>query len=503
MEASAARRPSHPGPRVPARLLRLASDDRLVEYVRGGSEPAFEAVFDRHHRGILAFCRHMLGSAEEAEDAVQHTFMAAYRSLVGSSKPIQLRAWLYTIARNRCLSVLRARREKPVDDLGELPTDNLSAEVQRRQDLRDMLLDISELPEEQRAALVLAEVGGVSHDDISQVLGVPREKVKALVFQARSSLISSREARETPCEDIRIQLAELRGGALRRNNLRRHLKSCAGCREFRAAVQDQRKMLALALPVVPTIALKQGVMASALGSGAAAGGAAAVGGATAGGSLLAGGGTALTAKVLAVAALAGGGAVGVKAISADEPVATRPAAAGQGGGQERGGPGEPAPSGRGGAVAPAAVGGAEQEPEDGAKSRARKRRSEQRSKGRRGEERRSERASERAAGPGPEQAQKPSNGVNERALERRDARGPDARSRGKARARAKLRAPKAEKLAKPAPAPRAAPAPRPERTAAPAPTPEPVATPVATPEPAPTTLPDDGGSVNGGAKAAK
>src|SRR5215217_4143880 len=265
MEASAARRSAHRAPRVPARLLRLASDDRLVEYVRGGSEPAFEAVFDRHHRGVLAFCRHMLGSADEAEDAVQHTFMAAYRSLLASRRPVQLRPWLYTIARNRCLSVLRARREKPVDDVGELPTENLSAEVQRRQDLRDLLHDVSGLPDDQRAALVLAEVGGVSHDEVAQVLGVQREKVKALVFQARSSLIASRAARETPCDEIRLQLSELRGGALRRNTLRRHLKTCPGCREFRAALQEQRKMLAVALPVVPTIALKQGVMASALG----------------------------------------------------------------------------------------------------------------------------------------------------------------------------------------------------------------------------------------------
>src|SRR5688500_9298716 len=408
MEASAARRPAHPGPRVPARLLRLASDERLVEHVRRGSEPAFEAVFDRHHRGVLAFCRHMLGSAEEGEDAVQHTFMAAYRSLVGSSRPIQLRPWLYTIARNRCLSVLRARREKPVDDLEELQTENLSVQVQRRQDLRDLLRDVGELPEEQRAALVLAEVGGVSHDEIAEVLGVPREKVKALVFQARSSLISSREARETPCEDIRVQLSELRGGALRRNTLRRHLSTCPGCRQFRAALQDQRKMLALALPVVPTLALKQGVMGGVLGTGAAAGGAAAVGGAAAGGSLMAGGATAVTAKVLAVAALAGGGAVGVKAVTTTEPAATRPASPAQPGDERRGAPKQP---GAGGTVAPAAVGGGEQVPEKAVRRRAR--RAEQRSSGLRGVERRSERAEERAAGPDPE----PAKGVGERASE--------------------------------------------------------------------------------------
>jgi RNA polymerase sigma factor (sigma-70 family) len=309
MEASVARRPARSGPKVPARLLRLASDERLVELVRAGSEPAFEAVFDRHHRGILAFCRHMLGSVEEAEDAVQHTFMAAYRDLLASGKPIQLRAWLYTIARNRCLSVLRARRERPITEIEEPATEHLSSEVQRRQDLRDMLRDIAELPDDQRAALVLAEAGDVSHEEIGEILEIPREKVKALVFQARSSLIASRKARDTPCEEIRVQLSELRGGALRRTSLRRHLKECAGCREFRSALGEQRRMLAAALPVIPTVALKHGVLASTLGGGtgaaAAAGGGAAAGGALAGSGLASTGG-ALAAKVLVVAAVAGG-----------------------------------------------------------------------------------------------------------------------------------------------------------------------------------------------------
>ena len=74
--------------RLPSGLLRLASDERLVELLRGGSEAAFEALYARHHRGVLSFCRHMLGSAEEAEDAVQHTFLAAYRDIAGSSKEL-------------------------------------------------------------------------------------------------------------------------------------------------------------------------------------------------------------------------------------------------------------------------------------------------------------------------------------------------------------------------------------------------------------------------------
>jgi DNA-directed RNA polymerase specialized sigma24 family protein len=94
------------GEMLPVALLRLASDERLVAHVRAGSERAFEALFDRHHRALLTFCRHMLGSLADAEDAVQHTFLSAYRDLMRSQNPIVLRPWLYTIARHRCVSVL-------------------------------------------------------------------------------------------------------------------------------------------------------------------------------------------------------------------------------------------------------------------------------------------------------------------------------------------------------------------------------------------------------------
>jgi RNA polymerase sigma factor (sigma-70 family) len=296
-----------------ARFLRLASDERLVEQARAGSEPAFEAIFDRHHRGVLSFCRHMLGSAEEAEDAVQHTFFAAYRGLGSSTREINLRPWLYTIARNRCLSILRARREQLSGDLVEPATENLSAEVQRREDLRELLRDLSRLPDDQRAALVLAELGAVSHDEIAQVLDCPREKVKALVFQARSSLTASRLARDTPCTEIREQLATLHGGSLRRNTLRRHLRDCPGCRAYRAALREQRSALALILPVAPSLGLKSAV----LGSGAVGAGGAAAAATAAGGSA-----TALTAKTLVVLALAGG--AGTATVSAVRDDATKP-----------------------------------------------------------------------------------------------------------------------------------------------------------------------------------
>jgi RNA polymerase sigma factor (sigma-70 family) len=282
------------------RLLALASDERLVEQIQRGNELAFEVAFERHGGGILAFCRHMLGSREEGEDAVQHTFAAAYRDLQRTrDRSIALKAWLYTIARNRCVSVLRARREQAAE-LHDVPTEGLSEQVEQRAELRELLADVRELPEDQRAALLLAEAAGLSHAEVADVLGCEVASVKGIVFRARSSLIERRSARHTPCSEIREQLANLRGGALRRNELRHHLRRCPGCAAYREEVRRQRKMLAAALPVAPSLGLK----ASVMGAAGATGGA--VGGASAGGLAL---GSAALAKVAIVGVLAGGSVV--------------------------------------------------------------------------------------------------------------------------------------------------------------------------------------------------
>ena len=170
----------------------------------------------------------MLGLREEAEDAVQHTFAAAYRDLQrGGDREIALKPWLFTIARNRCLSVLRARHELPQGD-AEVATAGLTEQVEQRAELRDLLADIRELPDEQRAALLLAEVSGLAQADIASVLGCEAARVKALVYRARSGPIARRDARELPCEQVREQLSELRGGSLRRTELQLHLRECRG-----------------------------------------------------------------------------------------------------------------------------------------------------------------------------------------------------------------------------------------------------------------------------------
>jgi RNA polymerase sigma factor (sigma-70 family) len=292
---------------------RMAPDERLVSRVRAGDTYAFEGIYDRYARSIHSFCRHMLRQPDDADDAVQHTFLAAYQAMRHSGQPIDVKPWLFTIARNRCLSMLRARQREPSvrgDAAPEPATEGLLAAVERRESLRDLLRDIGTLPEDQRSALILTQLGTLKHEEVGRVLGVPTEKVRALVFQARNSLISARHARETACQDIRHELATLTGGGLRRGNLRRHLVTCSACRDYQLALKRQRAAIVVLLPVVAQPALRQKVLGEIAGGAAGAGAAGAGVSGTLGG--LAANGVVLKVGIAATVAATG---VGVAALT--------------------------------------------------------------------------------------------------------------------------------------------------------------------------------------------
>src|SRR5689334_22479569 len=140
MEASAIRHPAG-APALAGRspLLRLQSDERLVALVRRGHHGAFEALVSRYGSRLLAFCRHMLGSREDAEDVLQEVFAAAYNAMLAVDRPINVRPWLYRIARNRSLNHLRRTQAIGVDSMDIHLSENgatTADKVHRREDFR-------------------------------------------------------------------------------------------------------------------------------------------------------------------------------------------------------------------------------------------------------------------------------------------------------------------------------------------------------------------------------
>src|SRR3954464_10903985 len=292
MEASALRQSA----RLPALagrspLLRLQSDEKLVALIRRGHHGAFEALMQRYQPRLLAFCRHMLNSQEDAEDVLQEVFAAAFRAICADERPINARPWLYRIARNRCLNHLRRPQPTGQDSMDVFERDGgatTADTVHKREEFRYIVADVQELPETQRTALLLREIDALSYDQIAEAMDTTVPSVKSLLVRARVSLAEAAEARLLTCEEVRLELGQVAEGISKTTApVRRHLKGCNRCRTFRGELRKTTRALAAVYPIGPFVFLKKLSLAR-LGTGGAASSAAASGGAGTGAAGIAG-----------------------------------------------------------------------------------------------------------------------------------------------------------------------------------------------------------------------
>ncbi len=309
-------------------LLKLQGDEKLIAMARSGNPGAFETIVDRYQGRLLGFCRQMLGSTEDAEDVLQEVFVNAYRAMLADEREINLRPWLYRIARNRCLNLLRkpsADAQESMDMVPEVEAASTAEKVHNREEFRQILSDVNKLPETQRSALLLREMDALSYEEIADAMETTVPSIKSLLVRARISLAEASQARLLTCGEVRVELSEAAEG-LRKVSapVRRHVRECDECADFRSQVRSNEKLLAAIFPVAPLFALK-GFIASKLGlsggsaASGAAGGAAAGGGAAAAGGAASGIGAALGGSGAAggLGGLGGaiGGAIGTKAVA--------------------------------------------------------------------------------------------------------------------------------------------------------------------------------------------
>jgi RNA polymerase sigma factor (sigma-70 family) len=259
----------------------LRSDAALVERFRAGDEQAFAALYRRHQSRIYAVCLGVLGSPEDAKDAMQEVWAAATTGLPASA-PDNVSAWLARVARNSSIDIVRGRRETPHPAPHDLqPESSRSPEPSAgaRADLGDLVRALSLLPERQRSALLMRELGGYSYAEIGRTLQLPERSVSGLIARARISLREARRA-SLSCGAVRDHLAAEIDGRRRPAEVRRHLRSCRGCREFRGALRDDRRALRSLAPLglgkLLAVALagrggRAAVVAVAIGKGTAGG----------------------------------------------------------------------------------------------------------------------------------------------------------------------------------------------------------------------------------------
>jgi RNA polymerase sigma factor (sigma-70 family) len=300
--------------RLPAWALR---EQRLARMAAQGERRAFEALFARYHRELYHYCRAIVGEADEAHDAVQNTMAVALGHLPKVERRTSLRGWLYRVAHNESVSILR-RRPAPVDpvDLPERVGPGADARFEERERLRQLVIDLRALPHRQRGALVMRELSDLGYAQIAAAMETSEAGARQLVYEARGSLRALELGRELDCESVRRVISERDGRTLRGRRLRAHLGECDSCRDFEAAIGRRRvDLAALFPPLAPAAA--SGLLASLLGGAGKGGATAAPAGAGASGVALGGGGGAAlggvgikAASIVSVVAL-GAGAVGI------------------------------------------------------------------------------------------------------------------------------------------------------------------------------------------------
>src|SRR5512132_3355848 len=195
-----------PAPTGPHRLsLVSAAPDRAEE------------LFTEHSRRIYAYCLRQLGSPEEAEDALQATYLNACRSLLSGFEPEVAQAWLFKVAHNVCLtkqrSSWRRRRVERPEDIQEIE-EFIASPHHPGDELLGIDDALASLPEQQRSAIVLRGWQGLSYREVATELGITQGAVETLIFRARRSLAAALEAPQAP-RSRRARLAHaFDGGAM-------------------------------------------------------------------------------------------------------------------------------------------------------------------------------------------------------------------------------------------------------------------------------------------------
>jgi RNA polymerase sigma factor (sigma-70 family) len=231
--------------------VQLLGDERLARLVTAGSHTAFSTLYKRYQRPLYRYCRAVLRSDADAHDAVQSTFARAFEALRRGQRDAPLRPWIYRIAHNESVSLIRAR------NAGDVLSGYLAPYVARpedrasdREELGSLMEDLRELPKRPREATLLRELSGMSHAEIATTLGTSVNGAKQAIFEARTALTDFAAGRSMPCEDVReaISLADRR--VFRGRRVSAHLRDCPACAQFVAETTGRRwRLRALHPPV--------------------------------------------------------------------------------------------------------------------------------------------------------------------------------------------------------------------------------------------------------------
>jgi RNA polymerase sigma factor (sigma-70 family) len=249
------------------------SDERLAGLAGDGDTRAFALLYERYHQQLYRYCRSILLNESDAKDALQSTFASAFAALGRWRRDAPLRPWLFRIAHNEAINLIRRRSlDSDVPQAPELVAPSVEAQAAERARLSVLVADLLDLPERQRTALLMRELSGLSHEEIAETLGLSVATAKQTIFEARRSLSDCADGRATSCTEIRRTISDADGRKLRGKKVRAHLRDCVGCSAFAQEIPAREASLRALVPPLPAAAAT-GLLARMLGrSGTGQGG---------------------------------------------------------------------------------------------------------------------------------------------------------------------------------------------------------------------------------------
>lgn len=166
------------------------SDEQLIQRCLNGDISAFRELYDQHNEGIFNIAMRMHHNIQDAEDALQETFVRIFKALPGFKGECKLSTWIYKILLNTCFSSLK-QKKSTAERVLNLSKDELPDSTgQHENPLNNMILEqeIASLPVGYRSAFVLHEVEGFSHEEIAEMLEITVGTSKSQLFKAKKML---------------------------------------------------------------------------------------------------------------------------------------------------------------------------------------------------------------------------------------------------------------------------------------------------------------------------
>jgi RNA polymerase sigma factor (sigma-70 family) len=254
----------------PSSPMRASSDRRLARRASKGDRRAIATIFERYRQELYGFCLGLLGEPQDAQDALQNTMVKVLRALPGEQREISLRPWLYRIAHNEAIELRRGSH--PTQALDGYLVDGqpgVTERVEQREQLEWLLRDLADLPERQRAVLVMRELSGLDFAEIGAALDTSGAVVRQSLYEARRNLEQMDHGRGMGCEAVARVLSDADRRITRRRDIRAHLRDCPDCRRFQDAIGRREGVLA-GIPPIPAAAAAG--IAQALFGGTSGGG---------------------------------------------------------------------------------------------------------------------------------------------------------------------------------------------------------------------------------------